>query len=261
VRYLLHRIAAAGRAADRVLALGARTTRACSTWPTWAALAQRANGSPSCTARCRGRCFGGLWGGFDTDEVPIGLGHNGVHGHTWAAASRRAAREPGLRAPARRRRCATCPRYPPGPCGSCAPTCGCGWSRRSAAGPGGPGWSAVRSAPGAGLDRLGVRPGPCSPSASPGRVPTVKPAHPDDCATRPVARPAARPGAPGAARGGRPSRTRPTMRQGADPADRALLRRPAVRHRIVFLPDYDMSDGPVPVLGLRRVAEQTRCAR
>ena len=31
---------------------------------------------------------------------------------------------------------------------------------------------------------------------------------------------------------------------------------PEVRHRIAFLPDYDIAHGPVPLPGLRRLAQQ-----
>ena len=49
----------------------------------------------------------------------------------------------------------------------------------------------------------------------------------------------------------------------ADDGGKALIQQivrfaddPTVRHRIVFLPDYDMSMARLPVLGLRRLAEQ-----
>lgn len=48
-------------------------------------LAQRANGVSRLHGQVSREMFGGLWSGFDTDEVPIGSVTNGVHGHTWAA--------------------------------------------------------------------------------------------------------------------------------------------------------------------------------
>ncbi|MBV9313397.1 MAG: alpha-glucan family phosphorylase [Pseudonocardia sp.] len=48
-------------------------------------LAQRANGVSKLHGQVSREMFGGLWGGFDTDEVPIGSVTNGVHGHTWTA--------------------------------------------------------------------------------------------------------------------------------------------------------------------------------
>jgi starch phosphorylase len=48
-------------------------------------LAQRANGVSKLHGTVSRQMFGGLWQGFDTDEVPIGSVTNGVHGPTWAA--------------------------------------------------------------------------------------------------------------------------------------------------------------------------------
>jgi len=48
-------------------------------------LAQRANGVSKLHGAVSRGMFGGLWDGFDTDEVPIGSVTNGVHGHTWEA--------------------------------------------------------------------------------------------------------------------------------------------------------------------------------
>jgi starch phosphorylase len=48
-------------------------------------LAQRANGVSRLHGQVSREMFGGLWRGFDTDEVPIGSVTNGVHGPTWAA--------------------------------------------------------------------------------------------------------------------------------------------------------------------------------
>ncbi|GAB3907895.1 alpha-glucan family phosphorylase [Kibdelosporangium lantanae] len=48
-------------------------------------LAQRANGVSKLHGEVSRSMFGGLWPGFDTHEVPIKSVTNGVHGHTWAA--------------------------------------------------------------------------------------------------------------------------------------------------------------------------------
>ncbi|PPK62359.1 alpha-glucan family phosphorylase [Actinokineospora auranticolor] len=48
-------------------------------------LAQRANGVSQLHGAVSREMFGGLWPGFDTDEVPITSVTNGVHGPTWAA--------------------------------------------------------------------------------------------------------------------------------------------------------------------------------
>jgi starch phosphorylase len=48
-------------------------------------LAQRANGVSQLHGRVSRHMFRHLWSGFDTEEVPIGSVTNGVHGPTWAA--------------------------------------------------------------------------------------------------------------------------------------------------------------------------------
>jgi len=48
-------------------------------------LAQRANGVSKLHGEVSRGMFGGLWSGFDAEEVPIGSVTNGVHGHTWEA--------------------------------------------------------------------------------------------------------------------------------------------------------------------------------
>jgi glycogen phosphorylase len=76
---------------DRVLALGAET------YPggdpdvfnmalMGMRLAQRVNGVSALHGRVSRKMFTGLWPGFDTAEVPIGSVTNGVHGPTWVAA-------------------------------------------------------------------------------------------------------------------------------------------------------------------------------
>jgi glycogen phosphorylase len=71
---------------DRVLALGAEDNPGMFNMAHMGLrLAQRANGVSQLHGQVSREMFGGLWGGFDTDEVPIGSVTNGVHGHTWAA--------------------------------------------------------------------------------------------------------------------------------------------------------------------------------
>ncbi|WP_067461451.1 alpha-glucan family phosphorylase [Actinomadura macra] len=48
-------------------------------------LAQRVNGVSALHGRVSREMFGGLWGGFDTAEVPVGSITNGVHAGTWVA--------------------------------------------------------------------------------------------------------------------------------------------------------------------------------
>ncbi|MFI0409460.1 alpha-glucan family phosphorylase [Actinomadura sp. 3N508] len=48
-------------------------------------LAQRVNGVSELHGRVSREMFGGLWGGFDVAEVPVGSITNGVHAGTWVA--------------------------------------------------------------------------------------------------------------------------------------------------------------------------------
>ncbi|GAA4088695.1 alpha-glucan family phosphorylase [Actinomadura miaoliensis] len=48
-------------------------------------LAQRVNGVSELHGRVSREMFGGLWGGFDTAEVPVGSITNGVHAGTWVS--------------------------------------------------------------------------------------------------------------------------------------------------------------------------------
>ncbi|WP_433467863.1 alpha-glucan family phosphorylase [Spirillospora sp. CA-128828] len=48
-------------------------------------LAQRVNGVSELHGEVSREMFGGLWGGFDTSDVPIGSITNGVHAGTWVA--------------------------------------------------------------------------------------------------------------------------------------------------------------------------------
>ena len=79
-----------GLPADRVLALGAET------YPggdpdvfnmavMGMRLSQRVNGVSALHGRVSREMFGGLWPGFDSAEVPIGSITNGVHAPTWVA--------------------------------------------------------------------------------------------------------------------------------------------------------------------------------
>jgi starch phosphorylase len=76
--------------ADRVLALGAETfpggdPDVFNMAVMGMRLAQRANGVSALHGQVSRQMFTGLWPGFDTAEVPIGSVTNGVHGPTWVA--------------------------------------------------------------------------------------------------------------------------------------------------------------------------------
>jgi glycogen phosphorylase len=75
---------------DRVLALGAETfpggdPDVFNMAVMGMRLAQRVNGVSALHGRVSRQMFTGLWPGFDTAEVPIGSVTNGVHGPTWVA--------------------------------------------------------------------------------------------------------------------------------------------------------------------------------
>ena len=71
---------------DRVLALGAEDNPSMFNMAHMGLrLAQRANGVSKLHGAVSRGMFGGLWSGFDTVEVPIGSVTNGVHGQTWEA--------------------------------------------------------------------------------------------------------------------------------------------------------------------------------
>jgi starch phosphorylase len=71
---------------ERVLALGAEDNPGLFNMAHMGfRLAQRANGVSKLHGAVSRAMFGGLWPGFDTDEVPIGSVTNGVHGPTWTA--------------------------------------------------------------------------------------------------------------------------------------------------------------------------------
>jgi len=77
--------------ADRLLALGAETfpggdPDVFNMAVMGMRLAQRVNGVSALHGRVSRQMFTGLWPGFDTAEVPIGSITNGVHGPTWVAA-------------------------------------------------------------------------------------------------------------------------------------------------------------------------------
>ncbi|WP_189053124.1 alpha-glucan family phosphorylase [Longimycelium tulufanense] len=75
-----------GVPADRVLALGAEDNPGMFNMAHMGLrLAQRANGVSALHGRVSREMFHKLWPGFDVDEVPIGAVTNGVHGPTWAA--------------------------------------------------------------------------------------------------------------------------------------------------------------------------------
>jgi starch phosphorylase len=71
---------------ERVLALGAEDNPGMFNMAHMGLrLAQRANGVSKLHGRVSREMFRDLWEGFDVDEVPIGSVTNGVHGPTWAA--------------------------------------------------------------------------------------------------------------------------------------------------------------------------------
>jgi starch phosphorylase len=75
---------------DRILALGAETydegdPAVFNMALMGMRLAQRVNGVSALHGSVSREMFGGLWPGFDTDEVPIGSITNGVHADTWVA--------------------------------------------------------------------------------------------------------------------------------------------------------------------------------
>jgi glycogen phosphorylase len=77
--------------ADRVLELGAETypggdPEVFNMAVMGMRLAQRVNGVSALHGQVSRQMFTGLWPGFDTAEVPIGSVTNGVHGPTWVAA-------------------------------------------------------------------------------------------------------------------------------------------------------------------------------
>ncbi len=76
---------------DRVLALGAETfpggdPEVFNMAVMGMRLAQRVNGVSTLHGQVSRQMFTGLWPGFDTTEVPIGSVTNGVHGPSWVAA-------------------------------------------------------------------------------------------------------------------------------------------------------------------------------
>jgi starch phosphorylase len=75
-----------GIAVDRMLALGAEENPGMFNMAHMGLrLAQRANGVSKLHGRVTRKMFGRLWPGFDTEEVPVGSVTNGVHGPTWTA--------------------------------------------------------------------------------------------------------------------------------------------------------------------------------
>jgi starch phosphorylase len=71
---------------DRVLALGSEANPSMFNMAHMGLrLGQRANGVSKLHGQVSREMFGDLWAGFDSGEVPIGSVTNGVHGHTWEA--------------------------------------------------------------------------------------------------------------------------------------------------------------------------------
>ena len=251
VRHYFHQDLLPGVPTDRVLALGAEDNPNMFNMAHMGLrLAQRANGVSKLHGAVSRGMFGGLWDGFDADEVPIGSVTNGVHGNTWEA--REVAvllGEPDHRPRGGQRQRALVAAQRP------ARAAGRGGAPPRAGGVA----AARRLAAGAGLDRARVRPGRAHRRVRPARA-DLQAAHAHAARQGPAARPAAGPAAARAAR--RRGQVAPgrRRRQGAHPGDRPLRRRPggAPPHRVPARLRH--VDGPLPLLGLRRVAEQPAAA-
>ena len=221
---------------DRVLALGAEDNPNMFNMAHMGLrLAQRANGVSQAARRgVAAACSAALWAGFDADEVPIGSVTNGVHGTTWEAARSRRCSASRTAAAARSRSADE------RALGRCAARCARGWSRRCAAG--------VREAwlqRGASQPELGWTEHVFDPDVLTvgfaRRVPTYKRLTlmlRDKDRLRELLLDPQRPVQLVVAGKSHP----------ADDGGKALIQEivrfaddPAVRHRIVFLPDYDMS--------------------
>jgi starch phosphorylase len=75
-----------GLPVERILSLGAEENQGMFNMAHMGLrLAQRANGVSKLHGQVSREMFHGMWPGFDTGEVPIGSVTNGVHGPTWAA--------------------------------------------------------------------------------------------------------------------------------------------------------------------------------
>ena len=202
VRHYFHPDLLPGVPTDRVLALGAEDNPNMFNMAHMGLrLAQRANGVSKLHGAVSRGMFGGLWEGFDADEVPIGSVTNGVHGSTWEA--REVAGligEPGHPRPEEvtDERALGPAQRPARPAG-----------RRGAPPRAGGVAAARRVAARAGLDRARLRPGRAHRRVRPSRA-DLQAAHAHAARQGPAARPAAGPAAAGAARRRRASRTPPT---------------------------------------------------
>ena len=247
-----------GVATERVLALGAEDDPSRFNMAHMGLrLAQRANGVLQAARRGVTRDVRRAVDAASTpSEVPIGSVTNGVHGHTWEA--REVTELSGRRSPAgspyagarsrRTSRSGSCARALRGRLvGEVRRRVREAWLQRGA--------SDAR----AGLDRVRLRPGRADHRLRPPRA-HLQAADADAARPGPAARHAARPAPAGAARRRRQEPPGRRRRQGAHPADRALRRRPggAAPHRLPARLRH--VDGPLPVLGLRRVAEQPAAA-
>jgi glycogen phosphorylase len=86
VKHYFHPGLLPGVPTERVLALGAEDNPSMFNMAHMGLrLAQRANGVSKLHGAVSRGMFGKLWEGFDADEVPIGSVTNGVHGSTWEA--------------------------------------------------------------------------------------------------------------------------------------------------------------------------------
>ena len=237
---------------DRILALGAESNPNMFNMAHMGLrLAQRANGVSQLHGAVSRGMFGNLWDGFrrrrgadrlgDQRRARTDLGGPGDHRADRGAGGGRLGGGLRLRAVGAARAAAR-------PAGG----------RGAPPGPGGLA-AARRVHARAGLDRPRVRPGGADRRLRPPGA-HLQAAHPDAAGQGPAAWPAARPAPAGAAGGGRQEPPGRRRRQGAHPGDRPVRRRPggAAPDRVPARLRH--VDGPLPVLGLRRVAEQPAAA-
>ena len=247
--------AAPRRSTDRILALGAEDNPNIFNMAHMGLrLAQRANGVSQLHGEVSRDMFGGLWSGFDQREVPIGSVTNGVHAPHLGGARRSAELFGPAQLVGMPTRAAEAVR--PHALGAAHRAAGTAGRRGPPAGPQASWLRTRRARSRAGLGRVRLRSGradrrlraPRSDlqasdphAARSARLQTLllDPEHPVQLVVAGKSHPADDGG-------------KPLIQQIVRFADD-----PELRHRIVFLPDYDMSMAPLPLLGLRRVAQQS----
>ena len=214
-------------------------------------LAQRANGVAKLHGVVSREMFAGLYPGFEPEEVPIGSVTNGVHLPTWAA--REMYDVAGDMADWQD--LASASEWPAARPGQLRAAVGAAADPARPAGDDGPrGGPAVLAAARqldrrAGLDRVDPRPGHPDHRLRPPGV-HLQAADPDAARPRPAQGDPARP-ATGRCRSSSPARrTRPTSTaSGSCRRWSGSPTTPGIRHRIAFLPDYDMGMASVLCAG------------